>query len=1003
MMKKTFLLLVFLLTLISTDIYATNSVVPSTVVNHNATINTSITTTWGTLGPSTTNTSTSGRFQNANGAQLGSSLINTTIIASTAPCTRISDLIQACTVTETFQIPNDVLAAAASIGLTTIFYQRTFTDGIPASGALQINLTYSSPSLSVSPSNTTFTVGTTSVIPATWNLSTFGNASGIATSTFGTFKSSALANASLGTGGSSISTQNIIPNGTGTTTSPVAESITIPANVLLATQQQNLSSIVFIRIFTLTINGRSVTASSNIQISLNYPAPGISVAPAITNFINQSTVNIPVTWNVSTFGNATGSITSSVGTFTSAENISSAIGTNNVTLSAASPAVGLATSTNFQETLTIPASVLSTAELNNLTSIFYIRQFTVGSAGTTAARFMRINISSLAPTLSVSPIASSFTPGSNTPVTTSWSITTFGNGSGNTTSADGLFTSAQNATSTIGTTASNLIVPSLVSGTVISPETFTIPQSVVDTALQNNFSTIYYSRIFNAGNAGDTARVFHAINIGTSTPVLTVSPTISSFEVDTNINFNANWSITTFGDGSGATTSTEGLFTSAQNATSTIGSPITTNLSVSSLATGTVLSVENIIIPQTVLDTALQNNLTRIYYSRVFNAGASAGNTGRTFRTINLTYKELDVSSNTPVLSLPADSSSTIATSWSVESFGNGAGTAASTNGIFSSMPNTSTEIGRINTRISRASQATGTSVVPETITIPQTVLDTAENLNLSRIYYSRTFTAGSAATSEPVFLTINLGSSNPQAILSINRIALRFNDNQSVKLAPLNSRIAVLADILFKGTGLLDTMWEIADPTSTIGTPIFIPALSVRQYLAAGSRITLQSPMLPTHITGNYKVRLNIRTPALSYALPVISYTISSKAKAGRSLFAPIKLNAPVKNALIQKDTRFSWYPIKGSKAYQLEIYLPDLHNAPDNETSEIIIDEAKILKKKPSTGILIPAKKTSLSLGALSRDTLRHGQRYYWRIIAINADGNILTTSPLRAIRTP
>lgn len=367
--------------------------------------------------------------------------------------------------------------------------------------------------------------------------------------------------------------------------------------------------------------------------------------------------------------------------------------------------------------------------------------------------------------------------------------------------------------------------------------------------------------------------------------------------------------------------------------------------------------------------------------------------------------------------------------SWNIS---NGAGTYRSTSSAF-----TTTGGAQLGASINSSIDITCPNVVTvlctprsEEFSIPANVLTAVSNAGLTTILYRRTFfdTKAPANTAIGSF-QINFpippapGASavptNVERILHISRETLRFNDNSTAKFIKPNTRLFAVAELKFTGTGLLDAFWEYATPSSTTGRPIFIRLSLVRRYLGAGGRVILQSPPLPTDITGQYLVRLQILktlsnpngvdfTNDLPDGLPILRYTIGGKGNAGETyLLPPIKTQFPLNNAFLQADTRFNWQAVKNAKAYQLELYLPDTRKRPminpSTNLGDISVDDSVIENKRPSTGLLIPATETSLALSALSREALKRGQTYYWRIIAIGANGQVLTTSELKEIRTP
>ena len=351
--------------------------------------------------------------------------------------------------------------------------------------------------------------------------------------------------------------------------------------------------------------------------------------------------------------------------------------------------------------------------------------------------------------------------------------------------------------------------------------------------------------------------------------------------------------------------------------------------------------------------------------------------------------------------------------SWEITTVGNGGGTAISSVGTFTLSPDPSTAIATRNTTLSASSPPAGTISIGEFFQLPASVENYIQQNTPATIYYYRDFIAGAEGTTPPAFLQINItypqppatggaGSGgtllpNTESVLTLSRIALRFSDNSIAKLIPPGAGLSAVAEINYSGTGLLDAVWEIADPSSTRGgAPFFIPVKVVRQYLGVGGRIYLQSPALPTRRSGDYLLRLSIRQPAGNLSVPVLRYTVTPSADSVQdSRLPPVKLLSPAPGALLTEQVQFSWRSVKGAKAYQLELY-----PAPDNGSQP---DDASVSDDIPASGILVPGNRTAIGLGALSRSHLQHGKTYYWRVLAIGANGKLLSRSLLREIRAP
>jgi hypothetical protein len=104
-----------------------------------------------------------------------------------------------------------------------------------------------------------------------------------------------------------------------------------------------------------------------------------------------------------------------------------------------------------------------------------------------------------------------------------------------------------------------------------------------------------------------------------------------------------------------------------------------------------------------------------------------------------------------------------------------------------------------------------------------------------------------------------------------------------------------------------------------------------------------------------------------------------------------------------------FAWSAIPGARAYQLEVYrgreepglrLPDLRGQIGEPTPSEV---AEALSRPPVTGVLVRGATNRAVLSPMARRHLLPGRAYFWRVLALGADGRIVGASPLRELRTP
>ncbi len=294
-----------------------------------------------------------------------------------------------------------------------------------------------------------------------------------------------------------------------------------------------------------------------------------------------------------------------------------------------------------------------------------------------------------------------------------------------------------------------------------------------------------------------------------------------------------------------------------------------------------------------------------------------------------------------------------------------------------------------------------------ESLVIPADVVQRAQKLGASNLIFERTFD-DTIPPSVPGIVTLPI-TSPAAAGFSISREALQFDNGAPVRVLARREALQAFAEIDYSGSGLLQAVWELAGPTSTTGEPIFRPLSQVREFVApTGEKKVLKSPPLPTDAIGLYLVRLRITDPAPGFEAPVIRYFVG-EGRPGRELPPqPMSAYSPPPSALLAGDTSFTWAPITGAKAYQVQIYrlaregaaaLPSLSDGDAADPREI----ARALSRPPVTGMLVAGKQNSTGLSASARMHLVPGQTYLWRVQAIGPDGAVIGESAPRELRTP
>lgn len=166
-----------------------------------------------------------------------------------------------------------------------------------------------------------------------------------------------------------------------------------------------------------------------------------------------------------------------------------------------------------------------------------------------------------------------------------------------------------------------------------------------------------------------------------------------------------------------------------------------------------------------------------------------------------------------------------------------------------------------------------------ETVRVPAQATLEASALGADRIRYVRQFSdLFGSSRSRGLSLELTGGIAAPFAL---TRLALQFRGGEVFRLVDQGEDLTATAEITYTGSGLLQAAWEVADPATTSGLPVFREIGLVRRRLSAGGELRLDSPVLPAELTGTHLVRLRIDDPATDFAEPpVLPYQVAEHAE---------------------------------------------------------------------------------------------------------------------------
>jgi hypothetical protein len=278
-----------------------------------------------------------------------------------------------------------------------------------------------------------------------------------------------------------------------------------------------------------------------------------------------------------------------------------------------------------------------------------------------------------------------------------------------------------------------------------------------------------------------------------------------------------------------------------------------------------------------------------------------------------------------------------------------------------------------------------------ETLSLPPAIAMAARQLGANAICVRRTFgdDASVVTATATIGLPIQSGGIG-SATFSLNHIQLRFDDEALSRIVTRGASLQARARVRYQGRGLLRVAWEVADPTSTLGTPVYRILHTIHRQLTGNGEAILESPPLPTLQPGLHLLRLRVIQPDIGQHRLILRYYVQGQRL--QSQVPELFLLSPESGQRLGPDTRFRWKPVANAVAYGIELTAA-------KSGFEAPADDLPDDDEQSTTGMLVPADQAEVSLSALVRNHLDE-RAWYWRVVAYGEQGRILARSQWRRL---
>lgn len=236
--------------------------------------------------------------------------------------------------------------------------------------------------------------------------------------------------------------------------------------------------------------------------------------------------------------------------------------------------------------------------------------------------------------------------------------------------------------------------------------------------------------------------------------------------------------------------------------------------------------------------------------------------------------------------------------------------------------------------------------------------------------------------------------------------VRVSFSDASEALLTVVDGTLRARAEVVVPGEGILEGTWWVAGPIRNGKDKKFKNFLVFRRKVDNPGPVVFDSPVLPTEAEGSYALHLTVMGQKGTIKSNEIRYFVgggpTSEILSGATAIPKVIATAePAEGAAATRETSFSWNPVPGSAAYQIEVFEEgsDTRDLPVGSFNACMLRLPSTFNRAPLMGLMVSGHQSEIGLGEIEGAILQKGKRYLWRIVSLDGKGKVLCSSTFKS----